>query len=90
MSKYTPGPWRLKEPISTGDQPQRIEDYREIPIASTYPENAALIAAAPELLDSLKELAFIVETVAHLQHRERELLPAAEKARAIIAKGEGN
>lgn len=43
--------------------------------------------AAPtldELLDTLGGLAFIVETVAHLQGKERELLPTADKARRMI------
>ena len=37
-----------------------------------------------EIVETLAELAFIVETVAHLQGRERELLPAAERARELI------
>ena len=41
------------------------------------------------VLDSLNELAFIAETVAHLMGRETTLLPAAERARAIIKKLEG-
>jgi hypothetical protein len=42
-----------------------------------------------EVLANMKELAFIVETVAHLQGQE-QLLPAANKARAIIAQLNGN
>lgn len=38
-----------------------------------------------ELLQTVGELAFIVETVAHLQGKERELLPTADKARKQIA-----
>jgi hypothetical protein len=37
------------------------------------------------VLESMKNLCFIVETVAHLQGKERELLPQAETARSIIA-----
>lgn len=43
----------------------------------------ALANAAPELLATMKELAFVVESVAHLQGKERELLPFAERARAL-------
>lgn len=43
-------------------------------------------ATLDEVLASLAELAFIAETVAHLQGKEAALLPAAEKARALIAK----
>ncbi len=42
-----------------------------------------LAYAAPELLAIMKELAFVVESVAHLQGKERELLPFAERARAL-------
>lgn len=42
-----------------------------------------------EIITTLKSLAFIVETVAHMQGRERDLLPAAEKAREIISRMEG-
>lgn len=42
-----------------------------------------------DVLTSLKELAFTVECVAHLQGHEATLLPAADKARALIAKLEG-
>lgn len=47
----------------------------------------ARVPSAPTLTDvinCLGGLAFIVETVAHLQGKERELLPYAENARKII------
>ena len=37
-----------------------------------------------ELVDLLKQMTFIVESVAHLQGKERMLLPLCEKARAAI------
>lgn len=37
-----------------------------------------------ELLKTMAELAFVVETVAHLQGKEVTLLPIAEKAREQI------
>lgn len=39
-----------------------------------------------DIMNSLKECVFVVESVAHLQGRERELLPVADKARAVLAK----
>lgn len=50
------------------------------------PRNWPPAATLPELLASLAELAFIVETFAHLRGMEATLLPSAEKARALIAK----
>jgi hypothetical protein len=38
-----------------------------------------------EVLATMEALAFIVETVAHLQGKEAALLPSAEKARKQIA-----
>lgn len=37
------------------------------------------------VLATMAELAFLVETVAHLQGREAALLPTADKARRLIA-----
>ncbi len=51
--------------------------------------NARLIAAAPELLESLRELAFFAESVAHLRGMEKDVLPMTDKARAVIAKAIG-
>lgn len=42
-----------------------------------------------ELVASLKELAFVVETVAHLQGKEGALLPMADKARELIDRAGG-
>lgn len=39
-----------------------------------------------EVLQTMAELAFIVETVAHLQGKEATLLPPADRARTIIDK----
>jgi hypothetical protein len=39
-----------------------------------------------DVIANMKELAFIVETVAHLQGKEDTLLPVANRARQLIAK----
>jgi hypothetical protein len=51
-------------------------------------ENAKRPADAPTLeavIKNLEELAFLVETVAHMQGYERSMLPAADRARALVA-----
>lgn len=63
-------------------------------IAATQEGNLDELLAAPaatpaaptldEVLDTMAGLAFIVETVAHLQGKERELLPTSDKARRMI------
>lgn len=46
---------------------------------------AALTAQRDALAAALAECAFVVvETVAHLQGHERELLPMADRARALL------
>lgn len=57
MSKYTPGPWRQSEDHSVlafdgGDIILIAEPSREA--GHNYKANAALIAAAPEMLQALK------------------------------------
>lgn len=39
-----------------------------------------------DVMASMKEMAFIVETMAHLRGQEDQLLPVANKARALIEK----
>lgn len=39
-----------------------------------------------DIVNSLKECVFVVESVAHLQGRERELLPISDRARGVLAK----
>jgi len=53
-------------------------------LAQTSP--APAVPTLAELLETMGQLAFVVETVAHLQGKEKELLPTADKARALIEK----
>jgi hypothetical protein len=55
----------------------------------TTEANARLIEAAPEMLEVLKKLAFVAESVAHLRGLERDILPITDRARELIAKVEG-
>lgn len=42
-----------------------------------------------QLVEMLKQTTFVVESVAHLQSKERELLPLADAARRLIAQVDG-
>lgn len=59
-----------------------VEGTLDTVLADIGPQEVTLDA----VLASMRELAFIVETVAHLQGKERDLLPTAERARLLIAK----
>lgn len=65
-------------PVPMGDN--FSEPFKQDPEAQREYE---LACAAPELLSCMKELAFIVESVAHLQGKEKDLLPFADRARAL-------
>ncbi len=43
-----------------------------------------------DLIASLKAVTFIAETVAHLQGKERDILPTTDKARELIARVEAS
>ncbi len=79
MSKHTPGPWRVTGPnVRAGHALLAIVCDHWADEKTPEPEkeaNARLIAAAPDLLDALKEIT--------LEHG------MTEKARAAIAKATG-
>ena len=65
MNKYSPGPWHVEaaHPKFIGDvrcdvyPPQDLPMGSRIPVAtSIHPENARLIASAPELFACLKQV----------------------------------
>ena len=105
-TKHTPGPW---EAIVTGEEKHIIEYQTEtgsiaciaqcMGTSAISAANAALIAAAPELLETLKELANLVEAD---QRGDDDAVPArwarpsysaiaeaVNEARAAIAKAKG-
>ena len=43
-----------------------------------------------QLREALADTTFALETVAHLQHKERELLPLCDKAREVLEDKKGN
>jgi hypothetical protein len=76
MTAHTPGPWHLN-----GGKPYWIEGADDLHVAdvATYAD-ARLSAAAPELLEALE---YIMDSTNY------NLMDAATKARAAIAKARG-
>ena len=94
MSGHTPGPWKLK--LGKGIQytylvadkkGQDIANWAHYPNATKAQTkaNARLIAAAPELLDALREAYAAMEPM----HHEPVVSEALDAARAAIAKATG-
>lgn len=70
----------------------RFEELLQLAEEKPNPKLVAAVRAAnhaSELCDLLAKMTFVVETVAHLQGKERELLPLTDKARILLDKIEG-
>jgi hypothetical protein len=100
MSKFTPGPWVIDAcEDACGNLTVRRADGTEHgnteqePISTVYsPHDASLIAAAPDLLEALREInAEVTEDNAGLTRYEYEqiVLTICDIARTAIAKAEG-
>jgi hypothetical protein len=95
MNKHTPGPWVVYDDSNDG-KTNRIEIaargktvawiYHSVP-AEDLP-NARLIAAAPDLLDALKNIVNLWDHHASA-HGDGTIFPLHVAARAAIAKAEG-
>jgi len=95
MSKHTPGPWVVYDDSNDG-KTNRIEIaargktvariYHSVP-AEDLP-NARLIAAAPDLLDALKNIVNLWDHHASA-HGDGTIFPLHVAARTAIAKAEG-
>ena len=97
MTTHTPGPWkwwtsnswrRLKSETDRSQSHNVLEPYlcRDgHPDCMITNEDMALIAAAPELLEALKNATFALALTAQASGNENYL----EAARAAIAKAEG-
>lgn len=82
MTKHIPGPWLVDWDVSE-DGPM-VGTHRGLSVAQTYHSHTALlIAAAPELLELLKEVVSCGPNVGH----NTELLV---KITAAISKAEGD
>ena len=90
----TPGPWSadVHVPRGSADAEWRIHGGRELVAIvndDEYTEaNARLIAAAPEMLEALKQALVVMESVAETHGYDTEV-GAVPAARAAIAKATG-
>jgi hypothetical protein len=93
MSKHTPGPWTwIKSNCSNFVHVETDTDHMQIATCNrgnlaTRQANAALIAAAPELLELAKAYQSYLEDGSKSERRKAVCLEACKTA---IAKAEGN
>ena len=96
MTQHTPGPWTVDDcPDADGYDTIRLADgtlngnTEAQPIATAY-SHAALIAAAPALLEALRSCLDLLEANESDDEWAREFAkPKADAARAAIAAAEG-
>jgi hypothetical protein len=90
---HTPGPWKV---CSSGDGVESKSgdiccvyesDGLDCPTKMPYKANALLIAAAPELLETCRELRQII--VCGMTADPDEMIDALKRSRVAIAKAEG-
>lgn len=92
MSKYTPGPWLLAK-----DEPTIVYSDNNTVVCVAESQNglmearanAQLIAAAPELLEVLKELYSFIRQTQCVEHTDNQYCGECERAYKAIAKAEG-
>lgn len=96
MSKHTPGPWTFKGRTVRGPHPRDPEGRTRIVANAIWGRgtyvgeaeaNARLIAAAPEVLEALEELFYLIDG-AHDGERVFTF-KMQRKAKAAIAKAKG-
>jgi hypothetical protein len=87
MSKHTPGPWTIRESAThitvVGANNETIfHDDKRCP---SVPEDARLVAAAPELLEALKMAVSALERSDYIQ-MDGDSVDVIDVSRAAIAK----
>jgi len=89
MSKHTPGPWKASLRHGNSDEWEIMspsDGNWKVATVDTIKANANLIAAAPELLEALKDLAESCDSANGCMGNEHEIDTA--EAWAFIAKAE--
>lgn len=90
MSAHTPGPWRVgtsEDAIDTGEPGQEFVVHADLR-TERGAANAALIAAAPDLLAACEEMVRTL-VVSDSKKFQADRYAAFEAARAAIAKARG-
>jgi len=85
VSAHTPGPWTVGY-LRIEGRADIYADSEPTSIASVREANAALVAAAPELLEALK---VVLPYAKSLPYFSKPCAAAVEQAEAAIAKAEG-
>ncbi len=98
MTKHTPGPWRAE---IDNRMDMRVESHRTVAhLPIPYPArdhsrddemkaNARLIAAAPDMLDALKDALMVLQSAAAADPTWTQAAMARDDVSAAIAKAEG-
>ncbi len=96
MSKHTPGPWRVvhKTRVETADDRFTIASAGPTAFSPSYlsecEANAALIAAAPDLLDMLyRALPFIEEALTDPLYKPATITALLKQVHETLARAEG-
>lgn len=90
MDDFHKAKWRICT-CDMGNTPSFHRDATNRIVLSAGPDvkaNARLIAAAPAMLEALKQCVFALDSAVMLQGL-KELAPFAEQARAVIVRVEG-
>lgn len=99
QAAHTPGPWTVVDddetqvligvPDYSGD-PRKAPDAGKVVLTDLDPGDARLIAAAPDLLDALRDVAFEFHQKAHDTGPYDDCVsPVCESNRAAVAKATG-
>ena len=94
-TEFTPGPWDYTDGVVWGVQPDQYGDPEQFKIAECSSTDARLIAAAPDMYESLKEvLRYTKEggarTISEAMDSTAWIDRIKEQINAAIAKAEGN
>lgn len=87
MSNATPGPWKWVGFYLEGPSAEEVISGDEVIVSN--PDDARLIAAAPELLEALKEIASYEPNGIDSGSLSEDIREMRTIARAAIAKAEG-